>query len=152
MPLNGEFKPSSLYIALDPHEQPHPTLRHATNRDGPWQHEVIDFSTASRPLTAVLARVGEIRDQKKMIAVTQAIPAEGAPSARTGDPFNCRIWVLDVIAALAEENIVSLPASLDDVEETVAKCGARYAGAAERGEGATVVDDPFFVEHAACAT
>ncbi|KAI1266419.1 hypothetical protein F5Y18DRAFT_358173 [Xylariaceae sp. FL1019] len=163
MSLNGEFKPSSLYVALNARqgygdqyhwalvttdEKRHPTLRHANNLKGPWEHEVKDFSMDARPFTIVLARVGDIRDQNRMIAVTRAMPADGEPSVRTGKPFNCRSWMLDVIAALNEEGVSNLPASLEDVEEAVAKCGAHYAEAAERGEGATIVDDPFAAENA----
>ncbi|KAI0385486.1 hypothetical protein F5Y04DRAFT_276815 [Hypomontagnella monticulosa] len=158
MPLNGDLKPSSLYIALDsrPLENEyhwalvttnntcHATLRHASNLNGPWRREEKDFDPDQRMMLIALVRVSDINSSyDAIVRAIQAIPANGLPSSRTGREFNCLTWVLDTIVDLADQGMITLPYDINALEGTARKLAARFATAAETGGGATVLNDPF---------
>ncbi|OTA59603.1 hypothetical protein K449DRAFT_423795 [Hypoxylon sp. EC38] len=124
MPLNGELKSNSLYIALDARpfkdeyhwalvttdNRCHATLRHASNLNGPWKREEMNFHPDQRMMLIALVRVGDIiSDPNRMVERTRAVPADGVPSSRTGKEFNCLTWVLDTIVLLANEAVVTIP-------------------------------------------
>ncbi|OTB17636.1 hypothetical protein K445DRAFT_316254 [Daldinia sp. EC12] len=126
MPLNGNFKPNTLYITLDSRPLQdeyhwalvttdascHATLRHASNLNGPWKREEKDFRPDERMMLITLVGVGDISDQEKMVEATRSVPVDGLPSPRTGRAFNCLTWLLDVIVALNDQAIVPLPCDI----------------------------------------
>ncbi|KAI1806553.1 hypothetical protein F4811DRAFT_134627 [Daldinia bambusicola] len=154
MPLNGDLRPNTLYIALDSRPLQddhwtlvttdascHATLRHASNLNGSWKREEKDFCPRERMMLIALVRVGDISDQEKMIEATRSVPADDIPSLRTGRQFNCVSWLLDTLVVLDDQAIVSLPCGIDTLEEAARTYAALYAEAAETGHGATVVND-----------
>ncbi|KAI0003981.1 hypothetical protein F4779DRAFT_600684 [Xylariaceae sp. FL0662B] len=156
MPLNGNIKPNTLYITLDsrPHKdefhwalvttdaEGHATLRHASNLNGPWQREEKGFCPDQRMMLITMVRIGDIPNYDKMLEATRSVPADGQPSSRTGNNFNCLTWLLDTLVVLDDKAIVKLPCDIGTLERAARQCAARYAEAAETGAGATVVDDP----------
>jgi hypothetical protein len=44
--------------------------------------------------------------------VLRAVPADGSASLRTGDVFNCRVWVKDALVALQNHRIIDLASSI----------------------------------------
>lgn len=60
----------------------------------------------------VLVKVGKVT-KKGIATVVQQIPADGKPSKRTGEAFNCLTWMKDALAHLAAKGNVAL--KIDDV-------------------------------------
>ena len=60
----------------------------------------------------VLVRMGEIRSHSGALDVMKGVPADGSPSTRTGEAFDCRIWAKDVLVALHDHGEIRLPSNI----------------------------------------
>ncbi|KND87684.1 hypothetical protein TOPH_07652 [Tolypocladium ophioglossoides CBS 100239] len=156
MPLNGDLQRKSLYISLN--SRAHlgdyhwgliitdadnkSVLHHASNRNGPWIYEVRKASPAESMTLIILMRVDEVRSHGRAMDVIKSIPADGSPSQRTGEAFDCKTWVKDVLVALHEAGEIKLPTVIDALENKAVEDGLLHAPLAEDGLGATVLNDP----------
>lgn len=89
---------------------PEGTLCHAINKDGWWR---LETKTAHNPLQsttlsliASLTRISVSTDS--LDNVLNSVPVDGCPSARTGEPFECLVWVKDALTALNDLGALSL--------------------------------------------
>ncbi|CAG7561113.1 unnamed protein product [Fusarium equiseti] len=156
MPLDGSLERQSIYIALDarPEKDEYhwglvitdanntPTIHHVTNRAGPWVYEEKHEDPGSSLTLIALIRLSGVTNRAKQII--QSAPASGNPSERTGEAFNCRIWVNDTLVSLHENGAILLPTDIDNIERQAKRMGGKLAHRCERGEGATVVEDSLF--------
>lgn len=90
-----------------------------------------------------MLQVAKVNNHSRAKEVIQSIPADGSPSQRTGEAFDCRIWVKDVLVALCEQGVIALPADIDALERKAVQHGLRHAPYSEGGHGATVINDAF---------
>ncbi|OAA55873.1 hypothetical protein SPI_08080 [Niveomyces insectorum RCEF 264] len=158
MVLNGSLERKTIYISLNTRpiageyhwglvltdSHGNPVLHHASNgRGGQWAYEERQVNPAQSLTLVALIRVAKVKSVSQAEEVIRSIPADGYPSQRTGEAFTCRIWVKDVLMALYEQGVISLPRDIDIIERTVINEGLTYAPYAEEGYGATVVDNAF---------
>ncbi|KAH6951956.1 hypothetical protein DER45DRAFT_636221 [Fusarium avenaceum] len=157
MPLLGTIEPLSIYVTLDTRAKEGdyhwgliltdaaaiPVLHDASNRDGPWTYrERCGYSAYFLTLIALI-RVGDVSSHALATELIQSSPANGSPSFRTGEKFNCRIWVKDTLVALHDNAVTTLIADIDTIEKQAVSMGLKYASISEAGEGATVVNELF---------
>ncbi|KAI6754715.1 hypothetical protein HG530_012467 [Fusarium avenaceum] len=154
MPLLGTIEPLSIYVTLDTRAKEGdyhwgliltdaaaiPVLHDASNRDGPWTYRERYGDSAYSMTLIALIRVGDVSSHALATQLIQSSPANGSPSSRTGEKFNCRIWVKDTFVALHENTVTTLPADIDTIEKQVVSIGLKYAVISEAGEGATVIN------------
>ena len=93
------------------------TLRHASNLRGPWVLDERASDPASSLTLIVLVRVSAIAADHDggsgggggVLGALRTVPVDGSPSRRTGEPFDCRTWVKDVLVALHQHGKIALP-------------------------------------------
>ncbi|OTA90526.1 hypothetical protein M434DRAFT_397897 [Hypoxylon sp. CO27-5] len=153
MPLNGKLEASTLYLSLNSRPKKgeyhygivatdanaQATLYHASNLGGHWRMESKTSRPESSMSLVVLVKIDAVR-KNNLPAVVKSIPADGAPSKRTREAFDCLTWVKDALVALDANGIIRLPANVDDIVSEAKKQGSKYASRAERGGGATVIN------------
>lgn len=101
------------------------TLRHASNLRGPWVLDERASDPASSLTLIVMVRVSGILsvgngdnsnnngdDESEVLAAIATVPVDGSPSRRTGEPFDCRTWVKDVLVALRDHGCITLSADI----------------------------------------
>ena len=107
------------------------TLRHASNLRGPWVLDERASDPASSLTLIVLVRVSAIVDSddegddsgdydgdarrggsSEVVGVLRTVPVDGTPSRRTGEAFDCRTWVKDVLVALHQHGKITLPVDI----------------------------------------
>jgi hypothetical protein len=54
-------------------------------------------------------------DIEQVEEIVRSVPADGKPSRRTGQTFNCRVWWGDVLFKLGEEGILRLEKSIGEL-------------------------------------
>jgi len=108
-----------------------------------------------------LLRVSSVKSIESAKDVIQGVPADGLPSQRNGEAFTCRTWAKDVVVALDEHDVISLPTDigerlhhelqflienlglmevLETLQGVAEVFGADHANLAEGGGGATVTN------------
>jgi hypothetical protein len=91
------------------------TFHHATNPSGGWKYEVRKEYPKQSIMLVAMVRVGNLSGTvSAAVEVIQSIPADGHPSKRTGETFDCMVWLKDTLAALDASGIVQLPMSLGE--------------------------------------
>jgi hypothetical protein len=132
------------------------TLYHASNQAGPWRMETRSVRPENSMSLIVLVKIDNLR-KPGFPDVATSIPADGKPSRRTGEAFDCLTWVKDTLQAANAAGIIQLPVTLGRsfslllrlpsvsnslIDELVTNANAeaaRFSGRAESGGGATVV-------------
>jgi hypothetical protein len=93
---------------------------HASNLSGGWELKVHSTLDPLASLTLVIlykiGKTGSVSSRTAADQVLRAQPANGTASLRTGEAFDCRIWVKDAIMALHNEGIVTLQASIGEFQ------------------------------------
>lgn len=77
--------------------------------------EVKPTSNALDSTTLVLAyKIGQILSPNHVDQVLRGLPADGSPSLRTGEGFNCRTWVKDALMTLHNDCLLDLSADIGE--------------------------------------
>ncbi|KAI0003980.1 hypothetical protein F4779DRAFT_621582 [Xylariaceae sp. FL0662B] len=92
----------------------------------------------------VLVKVSLLHNQG-FPAVAESVPADGNPSKRTGQEFDCLTWVEDTLVAADAAGIIRLPVDVDKFISDAQGHARRFATRAETGGGPTVVNEPQFI-------
>lgn len=86
------------------------TFHHATNPSGGWKYEMRKADPEQYLTLVAMIRVSGLRAPvKAAMDVIKSVPADGSPSQRTGDAFNCSTWLKDAIVALDSAGGIQLP-------------------------------------------
>ncbi|KAL2127644.1 hypothetical protein VTI74DRAFT_10375 [Chaetomium olivicolor] len=158
MPLRGEkIIPESVYIALDARSEPGTyhygllitglegggTLHHAVNRSGSWIYETRPAYPRLPISLVAMIRIGDLSndDNEHIMEVIRSVPADGKPSQRTGEVFNCTTWLKDVLVALEEAGVVRLPMRIEALFRVAKAYGDLHSEEAELGRGIYVVNE-----------
>ncbi|KEZ39531.1 hypothetical protein SAPIO_CDS9410 [Scedosporium apiospermum] len=133
--IQGEFH----WGLLVTDSQSRGTLHHA--KDNPsWQYEKKIAKVDNSATLVCLVRIGSVTSVHDAESVMESIPADGKPSQRTGEEFNCGTWAKDSLVALDSKGVIQLPRDIDSLQNSVIALGMKHSRAAELGKGPTVVN------------
>jgi len=89
------------------------TLHHA--KDNPsWQYEKKIAKVDNSATLVCLVRIGSVTSVHDAESVMESIPADGKPSQRTGEEFNCGTWAKDSLVALDSKGVIQLPRDIGE--------------------------------------
>jgi hypothetical protein len=75
--------------------------------------------------------------------VARSVPADGRPSRRTGQSFNCKVWLDDVLFELHSVNVIQLTKGI---------CKSRGIWESRRLQVAKILPDDIEFDAHSCAT
>ncbi|KAI1907385.1 hypothetical protein LOZ12_005160 [Ophidiomyces ophidiicola] len=128
-----------------PSSTPYGEVWHATNREGGWKPEKKNSGNVPFSMSLVLAHnVGHLNQesQKTCRDILDSLPADGTPSPNTGEPFDCRTWVLDALVALQNAGVIVLTKPLQELQESLVSDAEVHKDVVERGSGVAKVVNP----------
>ncbi|CAG8977394.1 hypothetical protein HYALB_00007024 [Hymenoscyphus albidus] len=109
-------------------------LYHITNKSGGWKLEVKTSRDVYSSMSLVLIfKIGPVSSTSTLDQVLRGLKSDGSPSARTGEPTTCRVWVKDGLCALHDNKVVKMSSSIDNIEREAFAIGTRLEPGVEQG-------------------
>ncbi|KXS93629.1 hypothetical protein AC578_2601 [Pseudocercospora eumusae] len=124
-----------------PNMSPNGHLWHASNRSGGWQLVEEERRVPESFSLCLAFKIGTAGDWNRFCATLRSIPADGTPSRRTGEAFDCVTWAKDALHALHKARFIVLTKSLEEIETWAVKNAEAHRAEVEAGLSSAQVDN-----------
>lgn len=131
--IAAQYENNSIYVILSsrgalpgfhwgiyiPTKPPDGQVWHATNREGGWKLERKNSANVPFSMSLVVAyKIGSVSpsDWESCQDILSGVAADGRPSPNTGEESDCQTWAMDAIMALESNKIVTLAATLTELQ------------------------------------